>query len=75
MLSTGISKTKYYIFRSETNYTFQSNAKPAQLTNLHAMVQIFIFLVAAISFSSLKWLKRRIKTITVNTIIKISNLF
>ena len=39
--------TNYYIFRSETNFTYKCNVKPVQP----------IFLVAAVRFSSRKWSK------------------
>ena len=41
-----------YIFRSETNFTFKCNVKPVQPTKINDIVQIFIFLVAALSVSS-----------------------
>ena len=47
----------YYIFSSETNFTFKSNVKPVQPARINDIVQIFIFLVAAKSFSSRKWSK------------------
>ena len=43
------------IFSSETNFTFKSNVKPVQTARINDIVQIFIFLVAAKSFSSRKW--------------------
>ena len=47
----------YYIFSSETNFTFKSNVKPVQPTRINDIVQIFIFLVTAKSFNSRKWSK------------------
>ena len=47
----------YYTFSSETNFTFKSNVKPMQPTRINDIVQIFIFLVTAKSFSSRKWSK------------------
>ena len=55
----------YDVFRSETNFTCKCNVKPVQTTKVNDIVQIFIFLVAAISFSSRKWSKRLIKILTV----------
>ena len=49
--------TNYYIFRSEINFTYKCNVKPVQPTRINDIVQIFIFLVAAKSFSSRKWSK------------------
>ena len=70
----GYRKKNYYIFRSETKFTCKSNVKRAQPTKINDIVQIFIFLVAAIIFSSRKWLKPLLKIISVIKIIKISNL-
>ena len=47
----------YYIFSSETNFTFKSNVTPVQPTRINDIVQIFIFLVTAKIFSSRKWSK------------------
>ena len=47
----------YDIFRSETNFTFKSNVKPVQPARINDIVQIFIFLVPAKSFSARKWSK------------------
>ena len=47
----------YYMFSSETNFTFKSNIKPVQPARINDIVQIFIFLVASKSFSSHKWSK------------------
>ena len=49
--------TNYYIFRSETNFTYKCNIKPVQPTRINDIVQILIFLVAAESFRSRKWSK------------------
>ena len=65
----------YYIFSSETNFTFKSNVTPVQPTRINDIVQIFIFLVTAKIFSSRKWSKWLIKIITVIKIMKISHLF
>ena len=46
-----------YLFSSETNFTFKSNVKAVQPTRINDIVQIFIFLVTAKSFSSRKWSK------------------
>ena len=47
----------YYIFSSETNFTFKSNVKPVQPTRINDIVQTFKFLVTAKSFSCRKWSK------------------
>ena len=47
----------YYIFSYETNSTFKCNVKPVQPTRINDIVQIFIFLMAAVSLYSRKWLK------------------
>ena len=54
---TKISKKNYYIFSSQTNFTFKSNVKPVQPTRINDIVQIFICLVAAKMFSSRNWSK------------------
>ena len=52
-----------------------NNVKPAHPTKINVHIGLFIFLVAAISFSSRKWLKRLIKIISVSKIMNISNYF
>ena len=49
--------SKYYIFHSETNFTYKCNVNPVQPTKINYIVQIVIFLVAAKSVSSRKWSK------------------
>ena len=44
-----------YIFHSETIFTFKCHVKRVQPTKINDIVQIFMFLVAAISFSSCNW--------------------